>query len=85
MSTRASIRPEPSIEEARQIQEFWNEHHTEFLARYPEQFVAVKDETVVASNRDLAVLVDQLRQMGLDPRTDVAIEFISAKSGSLLL
>ncbi len=84
MASRA-ILPEPSFKEAEEIQQFWNEHHEELLERYPEQFVAVKDGEVVAANADLALLVYELRDMSLDPRTDVAIEFVTATLGSQLL
>lgn len=80
-----TINPEPSFEEAEAIDRFWAEHHDELLAGYPEQFVAVKDGEVVASNTDLALLIYDLRDQGLSPRTDVWIEFITANVGKLLL
>ncbi|MEO6043875.1 MAG: hypothetical protein ABIQ47_08135 [Tepidiformaceae bacterium] len=55
------------------------------LAEYPEKFVAVKEGSVVESNDHLAGLVDDLERSGLDVRTDVWIEFITARSASLLL
>ncbi len=85
MATDAPVRPEPSFEEAARIRQFWSEHYGEFLRLYPEQFVAVKDGEVVAANHDLAFLVYELRDKRLDPRTDVAIEFITARSHSFIL
>lgn len=82
-----SVRPEASFEEAIQIQKFWEANYERLLKEYPEQFVAVRPESgeVVASNRDMAMLVYELRDRGIDARADVAIQFISARSASLLL
>lgn len=79
------LRPEPSLDEAAAIQQFWDDNYQALLKRYPEKFVAVKDGEVVAANSDLALLVYELRDKGLDPRRDVAIQFVSAKSAYLLL
>jgi hypothetical protein len=79
------VNPEPSVREAIQLEKFWADHYEELLARYPEQFVAVRDGDVMASNPDLAMLIYDLRDKNLSPRTDVAIQFISSRSGSLLL
>ena len=79
------VRPEPSFDKAAEIQRFWAEHYDEYLERYPERYVAVKAGGVVASHPDLAMLVYELRDLGLNARTDVAIEFISAGSASHLL
>ena len=85
VTTSTLARPEPSFEEAARMRAFWCEHRDALLEKYPEQFVAVSERTVVAANSDLFMLVHQLREMGLSPRTDVAIELISSHSGSLLL
>lgn len=85
MTTSTLARPEPSFEEAARLRAFWCEHRDHFLEKYPEQFVAMNEGTVVAANSDLFMLVRELRDMGFSPRTDVAIELISSHSGSLLL
>lgn len=85
MSATSTVQAEPSLEESRAIQAFWDHHYDELLAQYPEQFVAVKDEKVVAADADLARLVYKLRDLNLDPRTDVAIEYISSESSKLIL
>jgi hypothetical protein len=79
------VRPEPSFEEADRIQKFWEDNYQALLCEYPEHFVAVKDGKVVAADPDLARLFYMLTDLGLDPRTGVAIEFISAHSSALLL
>lgn len=78
-------RPDPDREEAEQIRRFWYEHHGALLREYPEQFVAVKDGVVVASHVDLARLVAVLADMGLDPRRDVIVDYITNATDHLLL
>lgn len=82
-----ALEPEPGFEEADRIQRFWNENYAGFRERFPDHFVAVSRQSnqVVASNRDLALLVCELRERGLDVRTDVAIEFIPAGARNLFL
>jgi hypothetical protein len=79
------VRPEPSFEEVAEIRRYWDANYQRLLKEYAEQFVAVKDGQVVASDSDLATLFYKLQSLKLDPRTDVAIEFISAEAHSLLL
>ncbi|MBI5949891.1 MAG: hypothetical protein HY875_17275 [Chloroflexi bacterium] len=85
MAADAPVSPKPSLAEAASIQAFWDKHYRELLQEYPEQFVAVKDGKVIAADSDLATLVEELRARGIDVRTDVAIQFISAGSASLQL
>lgn len=82
---KTKLRPEPSFEEAAQIRQYWDANYERLLAEYPEEFVAVKDGQVVAHDPDLTALFDKLQDLKLDPRTDVAIEFISAEAGTLIL
>lgn len=84
MLSTTLVSPE-RLREAEETQDFWNEHYAEFLEKYPEQFVAVRDGAVVAANPDLAFLVYELRDLELNPRDDVAINFITAKAHSLIL
>ncbi|MFN0146296.1 MAG: hypothetical protein ACKVT1_07285 [Dehalococcoidia bacterium] len=79
------IVPEPTFEESAAIRNFWTAHHREFLERYPEQFVAVREGEVIVAASDLDDLVAKIRHLRLDPRTDVDIEFITGGTGSLLL
>jgi hypothetical protein len=79
------VTPKPSLAEAARLEQFWATHYQELLRAFPEQFVAVRDGEVVASNPDLAMLVYELRDRHLNARTDVAIQFISSRSGTLLL
>jgi hypothetical protein len=79
------VRPEPSFEEVAEIRRYWDANYERFLREYPEQFVAVKDGQVVAHDPDLTALFHKLQDLKLDPRTDVAIEFISAEADTLIL
>lgn len=69
------------------VQEFWNANYIPLRELYPEQFVAVDIETgkVVAVNRHIFRLADELRERGIDIRNDVAVEFLTHASASLIL
>jgi len=86
LSTLA-IDPVPSFAEAAEIQEFWEANYARLLGLCPEQFVAVDLRTgaVIATDPNIDQLVVALRNRGLDPRLDVAIEWISASKANLLL
>lgn len=60
-----------------QIQDaFWREHQHELLAKYPDQFVAMRRDKIVASSPKLQTVLEQLEQRGID-RADVRIRFVS--------
>ena len=79
--------PEAGWAEFMRIQHFWNDNYERFLREYPEQFVAINPKTgvVVAFNPDLGLLIDELREHGLQSPEDVAIEWISEQSRHLIL
>lgn len=77
--------PQPGVEEARTIHEFWAQNMEALRKKYPDRFVAVRNGEVVADDADLVLLVYRLRDLGLDPRTDVAIEFVWNEPANLLL
>ncbi len=60
---------------------FWQAHHQEFLERYPDQFVAVKDQAVVAIGADLDELLSGLERQGLESG-DVWVQFFNAHPNS---
>lgn len=68
METLAGKDVEVAWEEAEAKLAFWQKHQQEFLARYPDQFVAVHDGTVITPDRDLRSVLDRIAQRGLDPR-----------------
>ncbi len=63
---------------------FWKAHHEEFLAKYPEQFVAVRDGTVVGVAPDLYQLIARLAVAGIEPPM-VWVRFITEHPSNLLL
>lgn len=69
---------------ADQEEAYWNEHAAEFQLHYPDQYVAVRDDAVVATAPDLARLVDALQDRGLQP-VDVWLRYFSAHPCLLLL
>jgi hypothetical protein len=71
-------------QEAERERAFWQHHHAEFADRYVDQFVAVKDEQVIAAAYDLRDLLDQLRARDVNPK-DVWIRFFAPKSAVALL
>lgn len=66
-----------ALEDAEARAAFWKEHHSEFLERYPEQFVAVSNGVVVAADSDMDKLLRILKSRGFDPRR-VWVRFITA-------
>lgn len=70
-------------DEARDRESFWHEHYAEFLQRYPDHFVAVRDGQVLAWSRDHDDLMRQLNGLGLGP-TDVWVRFITADPRRLM-
>ena len=65
-----------ALKAAEQRSAFWHEHYREFLERYPEQFVAVSEGSVVAADSDLHKLQSILKSRGFDPRR-VWVRFIT--------
>ncbi|MFN8507408.1 MAG: hypothetical protein U0547_07565 [Dehalococcoidia bacterium] len=76
-----------SYRQASETQRFWDENYDRLLEKFAEEFVAVRIPSgeVVAHNPDMALLVYDLRDKGLDARADVAIQYVSTRSASLLL
>lgn len=56
---------------------FWTAHYEEFLATYPNQFIAILNKRVVASHTDLLTLITLLEQQGLQP-SDVWLRYVDA-------
>jgi hypothetical protein len=63
---------------------FFQEHWQEFLQKYPDHFVAVLDEQVIAHAPDLVELIDVLEKRGLKP-TDIWMRFVDTGSRMLIL
>ena len=61
--------------------EFWLAHRQEYLKKYPDQFVAVKDSVVVATGTNLGELLAELKKRGLKP-TDVWVRHFNPHPSS---
>jgi hypothetical protein len=72
-------------EKAEAVQRYWNDHYRDLLEEYPEEFVAMQDERVVASHSSLPALIDILHQHGIDVARDVSIRFITRTWATLNL
>ena len=66
-----------AMQRAQEERDFWEAHYSEYVEKYPDQFVAVHNGEVVATSKDLQGLVLRLKERGLKP-TDVRAEFITA-------
>lgn len=82
--------PEPFLEQARLLDEmapafaYLRSHYEELRRRHPDQFVVVKDSTVLAANRSVDAVLQFLRREKIDERT-VLIEFIPSEASSLVV
>ena len=80
----------PGLEDARDAWEaadaelnFWRDHYADLVQQYPDQFVAVRDGTVVARNPDLLQVVQSLKHQGIDP-TRVWLRFLTTDPRRLM-
>ena len=70
--------------EAAEVEEaFWREHHGQYLEQYPDQFVAVSEGEVVATDSNLQQLMRILEARRLDPRR-VWVRFVTADPRRLM-
>lgn len=75
---------EAACREADLRRAFWHEHHAEFLAKHPDQFVAVVDSVVVATSPDLLELERLLKRKGLK-MTDTWVEFFDSNPNRIVI
>ncbi|MGH2584738.1 MAG: DUF5678 domain-containing protein [Dehalococcoidia bacterium] len=73
-----------AMRDAERQRAFWQAHREEFLRKYPNQFVAVKDGVVVATADDLQELVLALRGLELRP-DEVWVQYMDPKPQTLIL
>jgi len=64
---------------------FWATHREEYARDYPDQFVAVKDGEVVASDAHILGLEQKLNAVGLRLESDVTFQFIAVTPRILIL
>jgi hypothetical protein len=70
-------------EERAREQRFWAEHFARLVQAYPDQFVAVHDNHVVAARPDLLQLLDAFAAKGLS-REDVWVKFLTTNPRRVL-
>jgi hypothetical protein len=80
----------PSLQDAQEAweaaeaeQHYWREHYADLLRQYPDQFVAIRDGTVVARNPDLQQLLQSLKHQGIAP-TQVWVRFLATDPRRLM-
>lgn len=80
MVTRDASEDLREREEAMATWRWWEEHHEELLAQYPEQFVVInKDRQVIGVYPHLTDASAAVEAMGLNFGDDVDLEFITAQ------
>ncbi len=75
---------EEELERAAAATAFWRDHYAELLERYPDQFVAVREGDVVATNPNLEGLLESLKRLGIEP-TSVWVRFLATDPRRLML
>lgn len=64
-------------ERAEKERMFWREHQAEYLARYPNRFVAVVGGNVIADGVSLDEILAGLEKQGVEP-TDALVRYFNA-------
>ena len=87
-SKEAAERVRAQLEYDKAVSDFWYDHYDEFLARYPEHHVAVKDALgdyeVVAADTDVVRLVETLDELGYDHH-EIEVRKITASPPAVLI
>jgi hypothetical protein len=63
---------------------YYEAHHDELMARYPEKWIAIYDETVVDADPDIERLLDRLRQRCVPPERAL-VEHLTRDEDVLIL
>lgn len=58
--------------------DFWHQHWAEYLATYPEQFVAIRDNSVLMTDVELGRLLDRVEGLGVNVG-DLWVRYVSAE------
>ena len=84
MGTPTLERSQEALERSDAERAYWEDHLLELLEKYPEQFVAVKDGSVIAAAPDLQQLVTILEKESVDFR-DLWVRFVTKDPRRVLL
>lgn len=68
----------------REERAYWERHYPDLLARYPDEWIAVHEDTVVARALNIWDLVQVLEDQGIDSR-DAWITFLNATRRAISL
>ena len=71
---------EDAFEEFERRQAYWWAHYVQFSEKYPEQYVAVRDEEVVFTTGSFEALMAWAAERGFVPGEDYDSEFITRRS-----
>lgn len=64
--------------------EYLNKSYDDLKQKYTNQYIAIKNGTVIANHKDINVLLKMIRAKKLDP-TMILIDFVSPKDMLLIL
>jgi len=79
MVTRDAAEDLREREEAMATWRWWEEHHEELLAKYPEQFVVInKNREVIGAYPHITDACEAVDKQGLDFSEDVDVKFLTA-------
>ena len=82
--THADAETLKMLEDARQASAFFNERYNEWLELYPDQWVAVSVDELVAVGPDIEEVVKTIRSRGYK-RRELKFEYLSSKPGFMVL
>src|SRR5205823_6526636 len=74
----------PALQRFKDDEAFYDAHYDELLTRYPEEWVAILDRTVVANDPDFHALLATLKRRGL-PADRALIEHLTSHEETLIL
>ncbi len=72
------------LERFRKDTQYFEAHREELVKRYPDQWVSIFDEQVVAASADLEEVLAQKRAKGVPPGKGL-VEYVTAKDEVLIL
>ena len=84
MSIPDQVEAEAALKRAEAETAFWEDHHQEYVRKYPDQFVAVHGGEVVATSPDLESLLEQLAARSLSVQS-VSTRFVASNRYRYLL
>jgi hypothetical protein len=81
----AEIVTEPTMEALAGWWQYFGDHYNALLQIHANEWVAIGDEGLVATGRDLQGLIDAVEAAGLSTRRDVLVRFVAPGMDRLIL